>query len=104
MRQSTNWYLRNTFAVAPVTSTYTLASGTWTLRNTSAGGPIAPFAFAPGASPYPVVGDWNGDGRDTVGVKSSTGAGWTLSNSNTTPAADITFTFGVANDLPLAWR
>ena len=74
------------------------------MRNTTGGGPITPVAFAPGASPYPVVGDWDANGTDTVGVKSMTGPTWSLSNSNSTPATDVTFEFGLANDLPIVWR
>jgi hypothetical protein len=82
----------------------TYSAGTWTLRNTTTAGAIAPFSFAPGASPYPVVGDWDGDGTDTVGAKSITGPTWSVSNSNTTPAVNLTFDFGLASDLPLTWR
>src|SRR5688500_5331160 len=45
-----------------------------------------------------------GDEDGAACVKSTTGAAWTLSNSNTTPAADITLSFGIASDFPLAWR
>jgi len=53
----------------------------------------------------PVVGDWNGDGIDTVGVfRPSTGT-FFLTNgrtNNSTPPADIVFNFGTAGDLPIA--
>ncbi len=53
-----------------------------------------------------VVGDWNGDGIDTPGVfRPSTGQ-WLLTNSpnvnNSSPAADLSFFFGIAGDVPLA--
>jgi hypothetical protein len=51
-----------------------------------------------------LVGDWDGDGTDTVGAKSMTGPTWSLSNSNTTPTVSLTLDFGLANDLPLTWR
>ena len=79
-------------------------AGTWRLRNTAtAGSPDATFVFLPVADSYPVVGDWNGDGIDTVGVKQRSTATWLLSDSNSTPAATITLDFGQNNDLPLVW-
>jgi hypothetical protein len=80
-------------------------AGTWKLRNTAtAGSPTVTFMFLPVADSYPVVGDWDGNGIDTVGVKQRSTASWLLSNSNSTPVATITFDYGQANDLPLAWR
>ena len=49
-----------------------------------------------------MVGDWNGDGIDTPGVVR--GTTWYLRNSNTTGVADVTFTYGNPDDLPLAGR
>ena len=53
----------------------------------------------------PVVGDWNGDGRDSPGVfRPGTGT-FFLTNgltNNSTPPADIVFNFGTAGDLPIA--
>ena len=60
------------------------------------------FAFGTPGSSYPVAGDWDGNGTDTVGVK--TGTTWTLRNSNTPGPAEITFDFGGPNDLPLTWK
>jgi DNA-binding beta-propeller fold protein YncE len=86
--------------------TYNRATATWNLRQTAdAGAPNAgTFVYGTPNASYPVVGDWNLDGTDTVGVKSTTGATWSLRNSNAAGSADITFNYGVANDLPLAWR
>jgi hypothetical protein len=50
------------------------------------------------------VGDWDGDGVDSLGTKLMGGASWSLSNSNTTPSTVTTFDFGLANDLPETWR
>ncbi|MBX3065179.1 MAG: hypothetical protein KF726_19520 [Anaerolineae bacterium] len=56
----------------------------------------------------PVVGDWNGDGIDTVGfyrrgrVSDNAGAGlFVLSNSNISPQADYSFILGNPSDTPL---
>ena len=61
---------------------------------------LAPFG-TPGD--IAVTGDWNGDGKDTIGVwRTSTGQ-FFLSNSTTAPPAiDFTLTFGGLNgDIPL---
>ena len=62
------------------------------------------FLYNPGTSPYPVVGDWDANGTSTVGVKSgTTPAVWSLNNANDASAADITFNYGAAADLPIVW-
>jgi hypothetical protein len=49
---------------------------------------------------YPVVGDWDGDGTDTIGVYRN---GWFyLRNSNTVGYADVSFPFGAPGDQPIA--
>jgi hypothetical protein len=51
------------------------------------------------------VGDWDGDGDDTVGVKTgTTPATWLLNNQNDSSGPEVTFGFGAASDLPLTWR
>ncbi|MBP6820235.1 MAG: SBBP repeat-containing protein [Acidobacteria bacterium] len=61
------------------------------------------------AGDLPIVGDWNGDGIDTVGVyRVINGNGtWLLSNSpnvdNTSPQVNVSqFVFGLAGQLPVA--
>jgi Tol biopolymer transport system component len=46
------------------------------------------------AGDTPLAGDWNGDGIDTVGIFNA--GSWTLRNSNSAGAADITVQFGTA--------
>jgi hypothetical protein len=48
----------------------------------------------------PVVGDWNGGGTTTVGVRR--GATWFLKNVNSTGVADVSFDYGLATDWPIA--
>jgi hypothetical protein len=43
-----------------------------------------------------LVGDWNGDGIDTIGLYNPAGAAFFLRNSNSGGIADITFTYGPA--------
>jgi hypothetical protein len=45
------------------------------------------------------VGDWNGDGKDTIGVFRS--GRWFLRNTNTTGVADQTFSYGLPDDVPV---
>ena len=80
-------------------------AGTWKLRESATEGPADYiFIYSPGHAPYPVVGDWDADGDDTVGAKTATTpADWLLNNQNDTSALDITFQFGVASDLPVVW-
>ena len=81
-------------------------AGTWNLRQTAsaAGIDVGPFMYSPGSSPYPVVGDWDANGSDTVGVKTGTSpAIWVLNNQNDASAPEITFDYGIHSDLPVVW-
>ena len=48
----------------------------------------------------PVIGDWNNDGIDTIGVYRN--AQFLLRNSNTIGFADIVFALGNPGDMPIA--
>src|SRR5262249_29649839 len=70
-----------------VVDTTSSAGLVWYLRNSnSAGAPdVAPFAF--GARGWiPVVGDWDGDGKTTVGAFDPSTGTWYLRNSNSAGA------------------
>jgi hypothetical protein len=45
----------------------------------------------------PVVGDWNGDGRDTVALYNPKMGQFYLRNTNTAGVADVTFSYGPTN-------
>jgi hypothetical protein len=83
----------------------------WQLRMVNRGG-VADVEFVYGLgdlSPsldVPVVGDWNGDGRDTIGVaRGLTGPlRWHLKNSLRGGAADVAFSYGRGEDWPMVWR
>jgi hypothetical protein len=73
----------------------------WFLRNSNTPGApdITPFAYGGVGSFAVVVGDWDGDGKDTVGVvevdPSTNFLVWKLRNSNTPGAPDVTpFAYG----------
>jgi hypothetical protein len=73
----------------------------WWLRNTnSAGPPDVVLNYGRGRD-GPIAGDWNGDGRDTVGVVRGP-TGWLLRNSNTSGVAEISFNYGSAQLTELA--
>ena len=75
-----NWYLRTE-----------LSSGS---PDANPGG--APFSY--GAAGWtPIVGDWSGQGKTTVGVVDPTSATWYLRNSNSSGPTNFTpFAFGMA--------
>lgn len=76
------------------------SDGTAYLRNSNTTGP-ADIQFAYGtANDLPVVGDWNGDGVDTLGIFRN--GVFYLRNSNSTGPADIAVAFGTTGDLPIA--
>ncbi len=74
-------------------------TATWHLR-TRAGDPTV-FSFGEPDS-QPLVGDWDGDGIDTVGGYDQNTATVSLRNSNTAGEADLTFTIGQPGDIAIA--
>jgi len=80
-------------------------NGLFYLRNTNSSGPQDILVVYGGdASDLPVVGDWNGDGIDTVGVYRNSTGFFFLSDSNTTPNVDYTVLFGNPGDTPFAGK
>ncbi len=78
------------------------SNGVFYLRNTnSAGNADITVAFG-GAGLLPVVGDWNHDGVDTIGVYNSAAGVFLLRNSNSPGAADYAFVMGNPGDTPVA--
>jgi hypothetical protein len=100
----------NTFTlVPPRTDTIGVyKDGNWYLKNSNSAGPQDIFAFwLPGPSPQsnvPVVGDWNGDGVDTLGVFDRFNGIFILSDSNTSPTSNYEVIFGNPGDFPLHGR
>jgi hypothetical protein len=71
-------------------------------------GTVSPgFVYRPTAGSFPVTGDWDGDGDDTVGLRTNTSPFiWQLRNTNSAAAtADLSFNFGAGtNETPFIWR
>jgi hypothetical protein len=78
-----------------------LEKGAFNLRNTNDAGP-ADISFLYGlSSDKPVSGDWNGDGRDTVGVYRPSNRTFYLRNTNSAGSADYTFVYGLKVGTPV---
>lgn len=80
--------------------------GTFLLRNSNTAGPPDITIDYGGFGDQPAVGDWNGDGVDTIGVYRPAGspgqeATWLLRNSNTPGQPEITFRYGGYGEIPL---
>jgi hypothetical protein len=86
--------------------TYNPVSSAFSLRNSNTpGSPDLFFQYGPGNAGWlPIVGDWNGDGIDTIGLYDQVGSVFHLRNSNSTGFADATFAYGAPNAgwLPVA--
>ncbi len=79
-------------------------AGTFKLRlSNSSGSADISVAFG-SAGMYPVVGDWTGQGIDTIGVYDRAHGNFSLRNSNTPGSANEVLTLGNKGDQPLAGR
>jgi hypothetical protein len=82
------------------TGVFRPSNGVIFLKNTNSTG-FADIALNYGVpSDCPVVGDWDGNGTDTIGIYRN--GVFYLRNSNTIGFADIIFAFGVQGDQPIA--
>ncbi len=80
-------------------------SGTFYLRlHNSTGFADISVAFTVSGKLYPIVGDWVGQGFDTVGVFNQNSGQFSLRNSNTPGTPDEQFVFGNPNDMPLSGK
>ncbi len=89
-------------------------TGTFFLRNSNDSGnaDIDPFNLAGGAAvnqlagptfaDIPIVGDWNGDGVDTVGIYNPGTAEFRLINDHSGNVVDTVFSFGLPGWVPIA--
>jgi hypothetical protein len=81
-------------------------SGTFYLRNSNTTGPADITVTFGNTTDLPVVGDWNGDGVDTIGVYNSTLGTFNLRDSNSPGAPTFTYNFTLGNpgDQPIAGK
>lgn len=78
--------------------------GIWHLGNANLNGTTIMIALFGNPSDLPLVGDWNGDNVDTIGVYRHSEGFFFLSDSNTAPAVNYTVLFGDPGDTPFAGR
>ena len=86
-------------------------SGEWFVRNSNSGGTVDGYLDArsvdfngttratPARGDIPVVGDWDGDGKDNVGTYRQ--GAWTLSQWPALPGSLATFQWGGVGDIPV---
>lgn len=82
----------------------TFRAGRWKLySSTTSTTPSVTLVYGVSTGDRPVCGDWNKDGRDTIGIYRKNGAKgeWWLRNTNSGGAADLRFAFGDATDIPV---
>ncbi|WP_309055852.1 hypothetical protein, partial [Streptomyces sp.] len=82
---------------------YRPSDGSWHLTNATTSGATTHYAFVYGpagdASVTPVVGDWDGDGKDSVGWYRPGDGSWHLTNAMTSGASTHhAFVYGPAGD------
>ncbi len=100
----------NTPVVGRIDSIGIFRSGTFYLRlHNSTGFADITVAFNPATKPYPVVGDWIGQGFDTVGTLDQNNGLFSLCNANVTATCAnnsnvTTLVLGNPNDTPLSGK
>ena len=72
----------------------------WLLRNSNSGGPATIQLTYGRVGDVPIVGDWDGNGTETIGIRR--GTTFHLRNTNTSGPAQISFSYGLTTDLPIA--
>jgi autotransporter-associated beta strand protein len=82
--------------LASTPGAYDASTSTFTLRyENSSGDADTTFAYGLAEAGWiAVVGDWDGDGTDTVGLYEATTANWYLRNENSGGVADVSFGYG----------
>ncbi len=105
---TSNQTCNNTNAIAATIGIY--RNGTFYLRNSnSTGFADITATFNPATTPYPIVGDWNGTGIDTIGVYDQSNGLFTLCSINGTascanPGNLTQLVLGNPGDQPIAGR
>jgi hypothetical protein len=94
------WEINIDSQALDTTGVFRPSNGALYLKNTNATG-FADIQINYGLpGDYPVVGDWDGNGTDTIGVYRN--GTFYLRNSNTIGYANIVFAFGTPGDQPIA--
>lgn len=82
------------------TGVFRPSTGELFLKNANSSGFADTYIIFGNPGDYPLAGDWNGDGADSVGIYRS--GAFYLRNTNSTGFADIVLTFGNPGDQPIA--
>ena len=61
-----------------------------------------PLTRAVSSRPVAVIGDWDGNGTDTIGQVGSDGV-WSIRNSNNSGDSNGQFSFGSPGATPIVW-
>ena len=86
--------------VNPTATAGIYRSGAFHLRNSNTAGPAdIILGYGNLAGDIPVVGDWDGNGIDSIGVFRN--GIFYLRNSNSNGFADLAFTYGQPGDIPV---
>lgn len=95
------WILRYKRSDGP--GLYDPQDSVWYVRSSATSGTAdTSFGYgAPGAEWQPIVGDWDGDGVDTIGLYDPTTSWFHLRNGNDAGVADVYFGFGLPG---AGWR
>jgi subtilisin family serine protease len=81
------------------TGVFRPSTGELFLKNSNSSGFADTYIIFGNPGDYPIAGDWNGDGIDSVGIYRN--GVFYLRNSNTTGFADIVVAFGSPGDQPV---
>lgn len=84
--------------------TFNSFTGLWALRSSASAGEPDGGAFQfgqVGPSKVPVVGDWNGDGKDDIGTFDRNTSTWTLRFDTNSGETSSQFKFGTPGSLPV---
>ena len=81
---------------------YRPSGGAGYLWNSNSGGaPSIAVPYGAAGVDIPVVGDWDGDGVDSIGVYRPSAGTWYLRNSNSAGSPEIALTYGAPGDIPV---
>jgi hypothetical protein len=97
---SPNNFILTTTARGKKTGVFRPSTGELFLRNANSSGFADTYIIFGNPGDYPIAGDWNADGIDSVGIYRN--GVFYLRNTNSTGFADLVVSFGTPGDQPIA--